>query len=303
MIFLALTIISMKKYTLLLLLVFIASCQKQTQNDAKTNDTHSISSNAKSTLDYVGTYKGILPCADCQGLDTEISINENGTFSIKTKYEGKGDKTFELKGNFAWNKTGNMIILSDVKNAPNKYLVGKNILTQLDISGKKITGDLADDYILSKQPTDTTTIETTEENKHSTVNLNNKMEATTVIKNVNPAVGRFTLAETKWRLVSLNKKTVAHKGKKVYFLKLNSKDARFTAYAGCNSIAGNYVMPSSDKLDFSEVIMTRMACLDMTLEDKFGAMLVQVISYKLDKETLTFFGEKKKELARFEANK
>ena len=287
------------KKSLLLLFVLMVSCQKQA---VKVNETDLASHNARKSMDYIGSYKGILPCTDCHGLETEIVINENSTFSIKTKYQGKGDKIYLKKGNFSWNKKGTVIILTDVKNGPNKYLVGKNTLTQLDIDGKRITGNSASEYVLSKQPNDTSNIETIEENT-ATVDLNNRIEATTVIKNVNPAVGRFTLAETKWRLVSLNKKTVPQKGKKVYFLKLNSKDARFTAYAGCNSIAGNYVMPSSDKLDFSEVIMTRMACPNMTLEDKFGAMLVQVISYKLDKETLTFFGEKKKELARFEANK
>jgi uncharacterized lipoprotein NlpE involved in copper resistance len=293
----------MKKITLLFLLIVIVSCQKQTENSTKINGSSANSHNAKNSFDYIGTYKGILPCADCQGLDTEIAINENSTFSVKTKYQGKGNKTFVLKGNFTWNKAGNVIVLSDVKNTPNKYFVGENTLTQLDLSGKKITGALADEYILLKQSTNASTIETVEENNPTTVNLNNRIEATTIIKNVNPAVGRFTLAETKWKLVSLYRKTVAQKGKKVYFLKMNSKDARFTAFAGCNSIAGNYVMPSSEILDFSEVIMTRMACSDMTLEDKFGAMLVQVKSYKLDKETLTFFGERKNELAKFEAIK
>ena len=302
-----LNIISMKKYTLLFLLVLIASCQKPSKNEVELK-TDSImnavanSHNAKNSLDYIGNYRGILPCADCQGLDTEIAINENSTFSIKTKYQGKGDKVFVKKGNFTWNKKGTIIILSDVKNAPNQYAVGENTLTQLDIYGKRIIGNLASQYVLSKQPNDTSAIETSEEN-NVTVDLNSRIEATTVIKNVNPAVGRFTLAETKWRLVSLNKKTVKQIGNKVYFLKLNSKDARFTAFAGCNSIAGNYVMPSSDILDFSEVIMTRMACPDMTLEDKFGAMLVQVTSYKLDREILTFFGERKNELAKFLATK
>lgn len=287
------------KKSLLLLFVLMVSCQKQA---VKNNEANLASHNARNSLDYMGSYKGILPCVDCHGLEIEIVINENLTFSIKTKYQGKGDKIYLKKGNFVWNKKGTVIILTDVRNGPNQYLVGENNLTQLDIEGKRITGTLASEYVLSKQPNDTSDIETIK--KHTaTVDLNNRIEATTVIKNVNPAVGRFTLAETKWRLVSLNKKTVTQKGNKVYFLKLNSKDARFTAFAGCNSIAGNYVMPSSDKLDFSEVIMTRMACPDMTLEDKFGAMLVQITSYKLDKETLTLFDKGKKELANFNAIK
>lgn len=290
----------MKKYLLLFVLAFLAACQKPT---AKKNDAVDSSHNAKNSLDYVGTYKGILPCADCSGLETEIAINENSTFSIKTKYQGKGDKVFVQKGNFKWNEKGNTIILIDIKNAPNQYFVGENTLTQLDLSGAKITGSLADDYILSKQPTDATTLETVEPTNAATVDLNSRMSTTTVIQKVNPAIGKHTLAETKWKLVSLYQKKVVQDGKKVYFLKMNSKDARFAAYAGCNTIAGNYVMPSSETLDFSDVIMTRMACPDMTLEDKFGAMLVQVLHYKIEGELLMFFGEGKKILAKFEAIK
>ena len=107
----------------------------------------------------------------------------------------------------------------------------------------------------------------------------------------------------KWRLVSLYHTKVLAQGKKEYFLKINSKDARFSAFAGCNNISGNYIMPSSNTIDFSDVIMTRMACSDMTLEDKFGAMLVQVKRYKINNELLTFFGEGKKVVAQFQAIK
>lgn len=291
-------ILSPMKKSVLLLFVVIVGCQNQTvkKND-RNNDVH----NARNSVDYIGTYKGILPCVDCQGLDTELSVNENSTFNLKVKYQGKGEKIYLQKGHFTWNKKGNTIILTDVRNAPNQYFVGENTLTQLDIYGKKIKGSKAEEYILSKQTVDTFEIEAALKNE-TTVDLNSRMATTTVIQKVNPAIGKFTLAETKWRLVSLNKKKVYQKGEKEYFLKLSSKDARFTAFAGCNSIAGEYAMPSSEILDFSEVIMTRMACPDMTLEDKFGAMLVQVANYKLVKETLTFFGVGKKELAKFVAS-
>lgn len=291
-------ILAPMKKSVLLLFVVIVGCQNQTvkKND-RNNDVH----NARNSVDYIGTYKGILPCVDCQGLDTELSVNENSTFNLKVKYQGKGEKIYLQKGHFTWNKKGNTIILTDVRNAPNQYFVGENTLTQLDIYGKKIKGSTAEEYILSKQTVDTFEIEAALKNE-TTVDLNSRMATTTVIQKVNPAIGKFTLAETKWRLVSLNKKKVYQKGEKEYFLKLSSKDARFTAFAGCNSIAGEYAMPSSEILDFSEVIMTRMACPDMTLEDKFGAMLVQVANYKLVKETLTFFGVGKKELAKFVAS-
>lgn len=286
----------MKKNIFLLFLLCVMSCQKQA---AKKNTIDIVYRNDKNSLNFIGIYKGILPCPDCEGIETTITINENFTYSIVTKYLGKGEKMFVKKGTFSRNKSGNIIIFNFKKNVPHLYFIDKNSLTQLDVSGKKITGSLASDYILIKQKAVFNDVENESQTK-TTVDLNNRMEVTATIQKVNPATGKFTLAETKWKLKALNGKVISNKNKK-YFLKLNSKDGRFTAFVGCNSIAGDYVMATFDTIDFSEVIMTRMACKDMTLEDKFGAMLVQVKNYKLDKETLILLGEQKKELAKFEA--
>lgn len=277
----------MKKITLILIIIAFASCKKQavTDKQAAVAEIH----NAKNSLDYVGTYKGILPCADCNGLEVELVINENSTFCIKTKYEGRGDKVFMQKGSFTWNEKGNTIILTDIKNAPNQYFVGEKRLTQLDLSGKKITGSLADEYILSKQPADTSDLEAVEQNS-ATVDLNSRISSTTTIEKVNPAVGKYTLAETTWKLISLNKKKIVQQGAKPYFIKLNSKEARFDAFTGCNSIFGNYAMPSSSTLSFMEVGATLMACANMTLETKFMNILQATNSYKLDNDKLIFYG-------------
>lgn len=290
----------MKKTILFFAIILsFAGCQKQAATDKKADV---VAASPKSTGDFVGTYKGILPCADCQGLITEIAINENTTFSIKTIYQGKGEKVFVKKGHFTWNKKGNVIILTDV-NGPNKYLVGKNRLTQLDIYGKIITGSLADEYILSKQPADTSDIETAGTDDKVTVDLNNRIATTTVIQKVNPAVGKYPLAGTKWKLVSLNKKKAPQKGKNVYYMKLNSKDGRFVALSGCNNIIGKFVMPSPSKLTFSGIISNKMDCADIELESYFSSMLAQTHGYKLEKETMALFGEDKQEIATFQVFK
>ena len=190
-----------------------------------------------------------------------------------------------------------------MENAPKFYFVGENTLTQLDMEGKKITGSLAEEYILSKQPVSNSTIETSENDNQSTVNLNDRIEAKTVIKTGNPAVGKFTLAETKWKLVELNSKVIKQKGKKAYFLKLNSKDGRFSAFAGCNNMMGNYVMKTSFSLSFSPVASTMMACPEMDLEQKFAAMLEKVDSYIIVEDELQLVKGKKAPLARFKAIK
>ena len=182
-------------------------------------------------------------------------------------------------------------------------MVGKNTLNQLSATGKIETGSLADEYILSKQPTDTSDIETAGEDNGKTVDLNSRIATTTTIQKINPAVGKYTLAETKWKLVSLNKEKVDQKGKDVYYLKLKSKDGRFVALSGCNTILGYFVMPSSTTLTFSGITSTKLACADLETESHFFTMLGLINSYKLDNETFTLFDADKKELSKFEVVK
>lgn len=299
----------MKSKFLLLVALFsmFFSCQKQTESQPSAHDSiakmdsliNEAAHNAKNSLDYIGTYKGVLPCADCEGLETVLCINENNTYKLQTRYLGKGDKVFEQKGTFTWDAKGVKIILSDIENAPNQYFVGENKVTQLDMSGKIITGKLALQYVLTKQAT-TAETDATEQSTTPKVNLNNRMEAQTVIKKVNPAHGKATLAETKWRLMTLNGKIVKQSGSKDYFIKLNSKDGRFTAYAGCNNISGSYMMPTAFGLSFSKAAMTRMACPNMEVEGRFAKMLEQTDRYTLNDNILKFQKGKTTVLATFE---
>jgi uncharacterized lipoprotein NlpE involved in copper resistance len=111
-------------------------------------DMHS----SRTSLDWNGTYKGIVPCADCEGIETEISLSLDMTYTIRTRYLGKGDrKVFEEKGKFSWIEGGSIITLLGIQNGPTKYQVGENRLTQLDLNGNKIVAALAKKYILTKE--------------------------------------------------------------------------------------------------------------------------------------------------------
>lgn len=107
--------------------------------------------NARNTINYTGTYKGTLPCADCEGIQTELTLNNDGTYQIQSEYKGRTDKTkVELKGNYTWQDNGNVIVLSGIMDGPSMYRVSENMLTQLDMSGNTITGANANAYILRK---------------------------------------------------------------------------------------------------------------------------------------------------------
>ena len=107
--------------------------------------------NSRTSLDWPGTYKGIVPCADCEGIETTITIGKDSSYIIITKYLGKKNSTAtEKKGTFLWDAYGSAIFLDGITNAPDKYKVGENVLIQLDMNGNDIKGDLALRYRLQK---------------------------------------------------------------------------------------------------------------------------------------------------------
>jgi copper homeostasis protein (lipoprotein) len=124
------------------------SAENSTLTARETDGAHT----SKNSLQWHGMYKGVLPCADCEGIETVLVLNAEHTYLLQTKYLGKGDgKVIERTGSIAWNTSGNTIMLAGVEDAPSMYLVAENHLTQLDQNGNKITGDLADKYLLVKQ--------------------------------------------------------------------------------------------------------------------------------------------------------
>ncbi|HSK12715.1 MAG TPA: copper resistance protein NlpE [Phnomibacter sp.] len=107
--------------------------------------------NAKLSLDYAGTYKGTTPCADCEGIEVELTINGDGTYTLSMNYLGKGDGTpFSSNGTYSWAADGNTIELDGISDGPSKYKVGENQIWQLDMEGNVVEGELADKYILTK---------------------------------------------------------------------------------------------------------------------------------------------------------
>ncbi len=133
-------------------LFLTVSCESK-KEEVVTNQKEEVvdEHNAKNSLDYLGTYKGTLPCADCEGIETEIILSKDETYVKKTKYSGKDEKVFEELGDFTWQEDGNTLSLEGIDTEPTLYFVSENKLIQLDQEGNKIEGNLAKNYELSKQ--------------------------------------------------------------------------------------------------------------------------------------------------------
>lgn len=108
--------------------------------------------NARNSLDYHGVYAGVVPCADCAGIDTTVELKDDGSYTLSVQYLGKDDDTIHTwEGEYVWNDAGNTVTLTGVEDRPDQYFVAENRLIQLDMDGNRITGELADDYILPKE--------------------------------------------------------------------------------------------------------------------------------------------------------
>ena len=102
-------------------------------------------------LYYYGN-RGILPCADCEGIETKITLSANGTYEYKASYLGKNDALEEsYTGPFVWDEKGSEITLVGLGGASRRYKVGEGKIWHLDNEGNVIKGDLAQRYILKKE--------------------------------------------------------------------------------------------------------------------------------------------------------
>lgn len=140
--------------------IFLVACSKadnknnQEQTPTAASEAVAVDSahTAENSLDWNGTYKGVLPCADCEGIETELELNADKTYELKETYLGKGDgKAFESKGSFQFDANNTSVIELDKTGDNRKYFVAEGYLKALDMEGNEITGDLADKYELKKE--------------------------------------------------------------------------------------------------------------------------------------------------------
>ncbi|MFV0170207.1 copper resistance protein NlpE N-terminal domain-containing protein [Empedobacter falsenii] len=114
------------------------------------NDTIADIHNSKTSIDWIGTYEGVLPCADCPGIKTTVTLNKDETIKIVSDYM-KGNTTFEEQGQFEWTADNNAIFLDTKDKNRYFYKVGENKLIVLSQEGEEIDGPLANNYILTKK--------------------------------------------------------------------------------------------------------------------------------------------------------
>ena len=99
-----------------------------------------------------GIYQGLLPCADCAGIQTTLYLFPDSTFEETMLYLGKTTPTtFVAGGRWVPLPSSRQVRLIRPNNGgPDLYTQTPYGLQQLDLRGQPVTGALAGRYFLSR---------------------------------------------------------------------------------------------------------------------------------------------------------
>lgn len=257
----------MRKITILsaIIISIITGC-----NHGKTANSNSVSvspDKSANSSDPTGIYRGILPCADCEGIKTEIKLNKDLTFESAGIYLGKSDQVYRSSGTFSWNETNNTITFKSEKEPTeqSRYLVGENKLIKLDAEGKRIEGALSEMYILKKVFQDK------------------------------------SITDKYWKLIELRGTKIAgNRGnnQEAHFI-LHPGNNRISGNGGCNAFNGGYELSEGNRIKFSDMASTKMACDNMETETGYLNALGAADNYALKGDTLSLNKARMAPLAKF----
>ncbi len=107
------------------------------------------------SLDFHGVFYGFLPCNDCNGIKTTLSLKQKNNYLLVTQPARESSREYYEKGKYSWNDESQTVVLTprNQSNTRQYYIENEGTLIQLNSDGTRITGDQADDYILRRSDT------------------------------------------------------------------------------------------------------------------------------------------------------
>lgn len=89
---------------------------------------------------FAGTFSGTLPCADCPGIDTTVTLKPDGTYAVHEVYQGKPG-SFDGDGTWTAEENGKRVRLDPIsKSEQDRVFVVKSNdeIESLDAEGKPL---------------------------------------------------------------------------------------------------------------------------------------------------------------------
>ncbi|WP_262967338.1 copper resistance protein NlpE [Methylobacter psychrophilus] len=107
------------------------------------------------SLDFHGIFYGYLPCKDCNGIKSTLSLKQNNNYLLVTQPAKESSREFYEKGKYTWNEEKHTVVLTS-RNEANirQYLIkDEGTLILLNADGTQMKGDDEDSYALRSSDT------------------------------------------------------------------------------------------------------------------------------------------------------
>ena len=88
------------------------------------------------------SWRGILPCADCEGIETSLFLAKDGTWVMNERYQGVTKEPSSFASYGTWARTAGKLVLTDSKGEKSWYRVKGDNLEMLDQEGNPIESTL-----------------------------------------------------------------------------------------------------------------------------------------------------------------
>ena len=144
----------MKPFKPILLPLFalsiFCSCNNASDSDKVKSDSSStvVKKIDSVALKSTGIYSGFVPCTDCEGIATYLSLKPDMTYRIEETHKGKKDSAVVTNGDWTF-ENGKISLVENGKSRVS-YLAQSDRLVQLGLEDKPIGGNLGDKFILTR---------------------------------------------------------------------------------------------------------------------------------------------------------
>lgn len=231
---------------LLAIVLALSSCSVKKKKPTNGFEDHHTPEMA---LDWQGRYYGLLPCADCDGIATQLNLNNDLTYVLTKVWKKNGTTLSDtIQGKFTWQ--GNHIKLEGMadQSSATTFKVEENRVRQLDMDGNEITSELEAHYELSK-------------------------------------MGNSQVEDKRWQIVELNGKPVDG-SPETHYLIFHSNKGRLEAKMNCNALSRSYRITNQFQITMDHGISTLMACPD-SLEAEFNKALDMADNIAVGNDSMT----------------
>ncbi len=192
-------------------------------------------------LDWAGMYEGLLSCADCAGIHTQLTLEPDGQFEMVTRPLVRDAVPSSARGAFDWEADGNTIALGADADGQ-RFAVGEGRLLLLEAGQTERAWDRADATLAQSPPAGFSTGQALDD----------------------------MLEDHRWMLVdatdAANQRIDAMFPDPERSFELHFAESRLHAQGGCNGFRGAFTIDADSRLEVTGAISTMMACAAPLME-------------------------------------